>query len=187
MPANVLALGLFAVTGAFTLVGLWFLKLKPFTAGENKANVDRGFAIAVGGIGLYAFLAGLYLMAAEPLRAPYSEFFGLIHTFYGVTLIIGAVSLGRGGDLRPASYLAFLGGIINIIYVYINETLIHNVSYPLIFIPAALVGLSAPAAVHLKSVWASRITGILCLILAAAALYIGSNSIVGHIARGLSH
>jgi len=186
MPTNVLALGLFAVVGAFTLIGLWFLKLKPFTAEENKANIEKGFAVAAGGIGLYAFLAGIYLLAASPLRAPYNEFFGVIHTFYGITLLAGAISLGYGWDLRPVSYLAFLAGIINVIYVYINETLIHNASYPLIFIPAALVGLYAPVATHFKSVWASRVMGILCLILAAAALYVGANAIVGHIARGLT-
>lgn len=185
MPANVLALGLFAVTAAFATTGLWFLKLKPFNIPEKKEEIDRAFSVAVGAVGFYAFVAGFYMMGAEPFRAPFSEFFGLIHVYYGMVLIIGTVCVGKDWDLRPASYLAFLGGIINIIYVYINETLIYNASYTPIFGAAALVGLSAPFATHLKSVWASRVTGILCIILALVALYIGGPAIVGHVARGL--
>lgn len=185
MPANVLAVGLFAVTAAFSLVGLWFLKLKPFVDKERKSEIDRAFAVAIGAVGVYAFAAGFYIMAAEPYRAPFSEFFGLIHLYYGLGLLVGAVSLGRGWDLRPVSYLSLIGGIINMLYVYINETLIKNPTYPVIFVPAALVGLSAPFALHIKSVWASRVTGVLCLVLAIAALYLGLNAFVGHIARGL--
>jgi len=184
MPTNVLAVGLFAVTGAFRLMGLWLLKLKPFQVAE-KTQIDRAFATAIGAIGAYAAVAGFSLLGAEPLRAPYNEFFGLIHVYYGMVLLVGTISLWNEWDLRPASYLAFLGGIINLIYVYMNETLIRNSSYPLIFGPAALVGLTAPLATHLKSVWVSRMVGILCLILAGAALYIGANAIVGHVARGL--
>lgn len=186
MPTNVLAVGLFAVAAAFLSTGLWFLKLKPFTVPAKKMEIDNAFALAIGAVGVYAFMAGFYLLAGEPLRAPYSEFFGLIHVYYGMVLIVGAFSVGKGFDLRPASYLAFIGGIINIVYWYINETLIHNATYPLIFIPAALVGLSVPFATHVKSVWASRVTGVLCIILALIALYVGVNSIIGHVARGLA-
>lgn len=187
MPTNVLAIGLFAVTAAFLPTGIWFLRLKQFNpADEDKRMaIDRSFALAVGMIGAYAFLAGFDLMALEPLRAPFSEFFGAIHLYYGMVLLVGAVSVANRWDLRPASYLALIGGIMNVVYVYINETLIHNGTYPLIFIPAALVGLSAPFATHSKNVWASRITGILCIILALVTLYVGTNAIIGHIARGL--
>lgn len=184
MPTNVLAVGLFAVTAAFIPTGMWFLKLKPFN-GEKKIASDRAFASTVGAVGIYAFMAGFYLMAASPLRDPYNEFFGTIHLFYGIVLLVGALCVGMDWDLRPASYLAFLGGIINILYVYINETLIHNSNYPIVFVAAALVGLSAPAATHIKSVWASRVVGILCIVLALVTLYIGLNALTGHIARGL--
>ncbi len=184
MPTNILAVGLFAVTAAFLPTGIWFLKLKPFN-GEKKTSSDRAFAFTVGAVGIYAFLAGFYLMAASPLRDPYNEFFGVIHLYYGLVLVIGAIAVGMDWDLRPASYLAFLGGLINILYVYINETLIHNANYPFVFVAAALVGLSAPAATHIKSVWASRVTGILCIVLALVTFYIGWNALIGHIGRGL--
>ena len=185
MATNVLAIGLFAVAFAFIPTGLWFLKLKSFN-GSGRIQSDRAFALASGGLGAYAFLAGFYILALEPYRVPYNEFFGLIHVFYGMVLVLGAVSVSRDLDLRPVSYLAFVGGIINILYVYINETLIHNFSYTPIFLTAALVGLSVPIATHSKSVWASRATGVLCLALAAIALYLGGNATIGHIARGLA-
>jgi len=185
MPSNVLAIGLFAVTAAFLPTGIWFLKLKQFN-GAQKSMIDKAFAVAVGGVGVYAFLAGFLLMALEPLRPPFNEFFGAIHLYYGLVLIVGALTLANEWDLRPVSYLAFLGGIINLVYVYINQTLIQNANYPYVFVPAALVGLSVPFATHMKSVWASRVTGILCIVLALVTLYIGSNAIIGHIARGLA-
>src|SRR3989304_3075433 len=149
MPTNVLAVGLFAVTAAFLPTGIWFLKLKPFaTAPERKIPIERAFATAIGGVGVYAFMAGFYLMAASPLRDPYNEFFGTIHLLYGLVLIVGAISLGKEWDLRPASYLAFLVGLVSVLYVNLNETLIHNVSYTPIFSVAALVGLTAPAGLH---------------------------------------
>ena len=184
MPTNVLAVGLFAVTAAFIPTGMWFLKLKPFN-GEKKIASDRAFASTVGAVGIYAFMAGFYLMAASPLRDPYNEF-SVDKEFLNIKFEHElAVHITTQRPIFPASYLAFLGGIINILYVYINETLIHNSNYPIVFVAAALVGLSAPAATHIKSVWASRVVGILCIVLALVTLYIGLNALTGHIARGL--
>ena len=185
MPTNVLGVGLFAVPAAFLPAGFWLLKLKQFNDPSREGGVDNAFSATVGAVGVYAFLAGFYLMAVSPLQAPFNEFFGAIHLFYGLTLVVGALSASKGWDLRPVSYLAFLGGIINVLYVWINETIIHNPTYPVVFIPAALVGLSFPLATHVKSVWGSRIVGILCIVLGLASLYVGWNAFQGHIAAGL--
>lgn len=184
MPTNVLAVGLFAVTAAFVPAGIWLLKLKQLVDPGGKSGIDNTFAAIVGGFGAYAFLAGFYLMAVSPLQPPYNEFFGAIHLYYGLTLIIGAQSVSRGWDLRPVSILAVLGGALNVLYVLINANLIKNPSYPIVFLPAALVGFVFPL-VHVKPPWGSRAVGILCIMLGLITLYVGWNAFQGHIAVGL--
>ncbi|MBI4257516.1 MAG: hypothetical protein HY619_01045, partial [Thaumarchaeota archaeon] len=77
-------------------------------------------------------------------------------------------------------------GAVSLNHAYINEILIHNFSYPYVFISAALAGFSLLPATHIRSIWASRAAGILIILLGLITLYIGITAFQGHIARGLA-
>lgn len=186
MPTNVLALGLYSTAAASLVTGTYFLKLKMFTAEDVKAKANAGFGTAITFMGLYTFIAGLYLLAGTPLNAPYNEYFGAITTMFGMLLLMGGLSIKNDWDLRPVSYFAAIGGIIAANHTYINELIIHNANYPYVFVSAAIAGFSLLPATHIRNIWVSRIAGILIIVLGLVTLYIGVTAFQGHIVRGLT-
>lgn len=179
-----------AIVAAYLLYGHGQTLKNP----KIKESMNRGVGSVLTVIGILTLIITIDYLLLGPIPAQYVELFGTTLAIFSLLMIIGGISLYKGSDLRPVSYLATLGGIwqfqaANIVNTFaLTKTPLVTVA---LFVFAGLAGLSFLPATHISEdrpafrrikILAGLVTAVMALI----ALYLGINAMFGHIASAVA-
>lgn len=106
---NYLTLSLVAVTAILFVAARWVL------AGEARLESREAYAFAALAGGIVMSATGYHLALTWPLPGQYNIAFGEPLASFGSLLVVGAMALRRGADLRPIATLAAFSGAATVL------------------------------------------------------------------------
>ncbi|MBI2183873.1 MAG: DUF981 family protein [Thaumarchaeota archaeon] len=206
MTTNPLVLALFGVGIGGITTGIYFLGIGRRTKENVKEqevasggrsllmqtkqlhslSLEQSYGLTIGATGIFSAIVAFSMMIGDPFRAPYNEFFGVAFALYAFLLIAGGFAITMGWSLEPASIFAGITTVLTAVNTYISAFMFQRDSYVYIFLAGTLAGVGVLAQSYVRTPWAKRLAGLLCIALALVALFIGANAMVEHVARGLA-
>jgi putative membrane protein len=133
---------------------------------------QKPWSAAFMGVGLLAFITGLYISFTWPLPGAYNIAFGDADTLFGLVFMVAAVGLWKGWSLFPASLLGAFAGFDALVFG-LRIINLQITSSPLLcglgFIVAGLAGIfSVPFMLWFKKNKVVRVIAIGVLLVGAA-------------------
>ena len=189
MAYNPLAFGLMMVAMASLLFVAYLYR-------RYTKHIDKGQEKDFGGmftlLGILGGIFGLSIFMHETLPGQYIEVYGVGYMVFTLLMLAAGMSMLFGWDKRPASYLAFLGGIalLNSSYTVMKFGLSKSpLGTGTIFALAGLGSIGTILLTHVdikKNRWIVILVGLAFLTLGILAYYSGMHAQLGHVESALA-